>query len=58
VKKVLETVMARICQVKKELVKFGPHGKQSDYVNLDELLLDLKLGPDALEIPVPRCGPI
>jgi hypothetical protein len=25
-----------------------------DYVHLDDLLVDLKLTPDALEVPVPR----
>jgi hypothetical protein len=50
----LECVMARMCQVKAELVKFGPDGCQSDFLNLDELLLDLKLSPSALEVPIPR----
>ena len=46
--------MARLCQVKEQLFKFAPNGDCSDYLNLDELLLDLKLSPDALELPVPR----
>lgn len=54
IKKALSCTTARLCQVKHELFKFGPDGKQQDYLNLDELLLDLKLGPDALEIPIPR----
>lgn len=54
IKMVLECVMARLCQVKSELVKFGPDGSQSDFLNLDELLLDLKLSPSALEVPIPR----
>jgi hypothetical protein len=54
IKKSLETAMARIVQIKRELVRFGPNGKQSDYLNLEELLIDLKLPPEAVEIPVPR----
>ena len=50
----LEVVMARICQIKKDLVKFGPNGRQSDFLSLEELLLDLKLSPSDLEIPIPR----
>lgn len=26
-----------------------------DFVQLDDLLIDLKLTPDVLEVPVPRC---
>jgi SpoVK/Ycf46/Vps4 family AAA+-type ATPase len=54
VKVALEVVMARLCQVKSELVKFGFEGQQSDFVNLDEYLLDLKLVPVDLELPIPR----
>lgn len=51
---VLEVVMARLCQVKAACVKFGPDGRQSDYLNLENYLLDLRLGPEALEVPIPR----
>lgn len=51
---ILEVVMARLTQVKAQCVKFGPDGRPSDYLNLENYLLDLKLGPEALEIPIPR----
>ena len=51
---ILEVVMARITQVKAQCVKFGPDGRATDYLNLENYLLDLKLGPEALEIPIPR----
>ena len=67
---VLDVVMARLCQVKQELYRFTPEGNvylkksdkeqwciarsQGDYLILDELILDLKLSPDKLEIPIPR----
>lgn len=53
-KLILEVVMARLCQVKAACVKFGPEGRQSDYLNLENYLLDLKQGPEALEVPIPR----
>ena len=27
---------------------------QSDYINIDEILMEMKLTPKALEIPIPR----
>lgn len=51
---VLEVVMARLCQVKSQCVKFGPDGRATDYLNLENYLLDLKLGPEALEVPIAR----
>jgi hypothetical protein len=42
----LEVVMARLCQVKAQCVKFGPDGRQTDYLNLENYLLDLKMGPE------------
>eukprot|EP00743_Colponemidia_sp_Colp-15_P001010 GILK01001116.1.p1 GENE.GILK01001116.1~~GILK01001116.1.p1 ORF type:complete len:850 (-),score=212.62 GILK01001116.1:85-2634(-) len=53
IKQVLESTMARICQIKSELVFFNPRPK-SDYVHLDDVLVDLKLNPDILEISVPK----
>ena len=63
VKQVLEVVMARVIELKHELVKWNP--PQSclqtspernfpwEYVNLDDILVDLKLPPETLEVPVP-----
>jgi len=48
--------MIRMCEVKQDLVYYNIHGGsvRSEFVHLDELLIDLKLNEDALEIPVPR----
>jgi hypothetical protein len=53
-KLLLEVVMARLCQVKAQCIKFGPEGRPSDYLHLENYLLSLRLGPSALEVPIPR----
>jgi hypothetical protein len=53
IKKVLESTICRICEMKKDMVLFNPRPK-SLYVHLDQLLFDLKYDPSILEIPVPR----
>ncbi len=50
VKKALNGTMGRLLRIKSWLVK---HKKQP-YVNLDDILVDLKLTPDVLELPVPN----
>eukprot|EP00002_Diphylleia_rotans_P026653 TRINITY_DN5325_c0_g1_i5.p1 TRINITY_DN5325_c0_g1~~TRINITY_DN5325_c0_g1_i5.p1 ORF type:complete len:488 (-),score=127.89 TRINITY_DN5325_c0_g1_i5:1424-2887(-) len=47
---VLEAVIGRILELHDVLVK----QQQTDFVSLDDILLDLKLPPDALDLPVPR----
>ena len=32
----------------------GHKAPQSDFIQLDDLLIDLKLNEDALEVPIPR----
>ena len=66
VKKVVELVIRRIIELKHDLVKWNPPnsfvrirvGPEEafpwEYVNLDDILVDLKLLPDTLEIPVPK----
>jgi hypothetical protein len=54
IKVALETVMARLVQVKAEVVRFGPDGAQLEYVNFDELLVEQRLAPRDLEVPRPR----
>lgn len=57
VKEMLENVMVRLCELKRELVfnNVVKHkAPQSDFIHLDELLIDLKLNEDALEVPIPR----
>jgi hypothetical protein len=53
IKQILESSIARICEIKKDLVLFNPR-PGSIYVHLDHLLFDLKYAPSVLEIPVPR----
>jgi len=66
VKRVLELVIRRILELKGDLVKWNPPntflrmpaGVESafpwEYVHLDDILVDLKLSPDTLDVPVPR----
>ena len=53
IKRVLESTICRICEVKKDLVLFNPR-PASLYVHLDQILFDLKYDPSIIEIPVPR----
>ena len=53
IKKVLESSICRICEIKKFLV-FYNFRAGSIYVHLDGLLFDLKYDPSVIEIPVPR----
>ena len=66
VRKVLELVIKRVIELKHDLVKWNPPnayvrlpgGKEEafpwEYVHLDDILVDLKLSPETLEIPVPK----
>jgi len=53
IKRVLESTITRICEMKKDLIIFNPRPK-SIYVHLDQLLFDLKYDPSIIEIPVPQ----
>jgi hypothetical protein len=65
IKLVLELVLSRVLELKAMLVKWQPAhpslvapGAEGplpwEYVNLDDVLVDLKLPPKVLEVPVPR----
>ncbi|CAM9614506.1 unnamed protein product [Laminaria digitata] len=67
VKMVLELVIRRVLELKHELVKWNPPNVDVrfpppapaqpfpwDYVNLDDILVDLKLSPDTLDVAVPH----
>lgn len=64
VKQVLEVVATRVVELKHLLVKWHPPNPDVvtqpersfpwEYVNLDAILVDLKLPPETLEIPVPH----
>eukprot|EP00297_Palpitomonas_bilix_P017871 CAMPEP_0113878750 /NCGR_PEP_ID=MMETSP0780_2-20120614/6859_1 /TAXON_ID=652834 /ORGANISM="Palpitomonas bilix" /LENGTH=161 /DNA_ID=CAMNT_0000865261 /DNA_START=105 /DNA_END=587 /DNA_ORIENTATION=- /assembly_acc=CAM_ASM_000599 len=47
---VLEAVMGRMLEIKDFLIRL----RKSQYINLDDILVDLKLIPEILELPVPR----
>ncbi|WIA42292.1 hypothetical protein OEZ86_008306 [Tetradesmus obliquus] len=49
--KALEACMGRMLEIRHWLVKLN---RGLDFVQLDDLLVDLKLTPDVLEVPVPR----
>jgi hypothetical protein len=67
VKQVLELVIRRILELKCDLVKWNPPNSYVkiphpfpeepfswEYVHLDDILVDLKLSPEMLEIPIPK----
>lgn len=66
VKSILELVIRRVLELKNDLVKWNPpnsyvkipQGPEEafpwEYVHLDDILVDLKLSPEMLEIPVPK----
>lgn len=67
VKVVLELVLRRLLELQHLLVKWNPPSPSLrppptlpevpfpwDYVNLDDILVDLKLPPETLDIPIPR----
>jgi IQ and AAA domain-containing protein len=67
IKMVLELVIRRVLELKHELVKWNPPPSDVrlplpcpeeafpwEYVNLDDILVDLKLPPETLDVPVPR----
>lgn len=45
-----------MCEVKQNVIKYSTHASnpQTDYINLDDILIDLKLTPKALSLPLPR----
>lgn len=51
IKKALESCIGRLLEIKSWMVKLN---QLNDVVQLDDILVDLKLTPDVLEIPVPR----
>ena len=66
VKKVLELVIRRVIELKADLVKWNPPnayvrmpvGSEEafpwEYIHLEDMLIDLKLSPTSLEVPVPK----
>lgn len=66
VRKVLELVIRRVIELKCDLVKWNPPNAYVrmpvgleeafpwEYVHFDDILVDLKLSPTTLEVPVPK----
>ncbi|XP_030640603.1 dynein regulatory complex protein 11 [Chanos chanos] len=50
IREVLDGVMGRVLELKNEMVE----KEYSEYHYMDDVLIDLKLTPDFLEIPIPR----
>lgn len=53
---ILKKTLGRVLEIKDDLIMFNTHTKavNSRFINLDELLFDLKIMPDKFEIPIPR----
>ena len=54
----LELCMARVCQLRQDLLLYSSSQPSAlstpDHVHLDGFLTSLRLSPDALEVPIPR----
>lgn len=50
-RKALEACLGRMLEIRHWMVKLN---KGLDFVSLDDILVDLKLGPEVLEVPVPK----
>ena len=55
-KEMLQNVIVRMCEVKQLLIRYSTQTNiiQSDYINIDEILAEMKLTPKALKVPIPR----
>ena len=61
--RILKITMCRVVELKHRLVKWNPPNMDVrnskdpfpwEYVNLDEILVDLKLPPETIEVPIPH----
>lgn len=55
-REMLDNVVVRMCEAKQNIIRYSNHisNPQTDYINLDDVLIDLKLTPKAMAIPLPR----
>lgn len=51
VRLILDACIGRMLELKFQIVRHC-----GEYINYDDALVDLKLTPDVLEIPIPRCA--
>lgn len=57
VREILDSTIVRLCETKYQLVKYNTscdYAIKSEYVQLDEIIMDLKLAPSSTEITIPR----
>ena len=54
IKRIVESTMLRIVEIKSLMSECYPTRKGTMYIHLDQLLFDLKYDPSVIEIPVPR----
>ncbi|KAG2497810.1 hypothetical protein HYH03_004081 [Edaphochlamys debaryana] len=50
-RKALEACIGRMLEIRHWMVRLN---RGLDFINLDDILVDLKLGPEVLEVPVPK----
>lgn len=55
-KEMLENVIVRMCEVKQNLIRYSTQTNivQSDFINVDEILSEMKLTPKALTVSIPK----
>lgn len=55
-KEMLENVIVRMLEVKQNLIRYSTQTNiiQSDFINIDEILNEMKLTPKALRVPIPK----
>jgi hypothetical protein len=57
IKNFLENLIVRVCQIKKELIIYNnpiPDVQGISYIFFDDFLIDMKLEPEALNLPIPK----
>lgn len=56
IKTMLDSTMTRLLEIRKDLIMYNTKTKalNSDFINMDELLFEGKILPDALEVPIPK----
>jgi len=52
IKTILEATIVRILEIKEAMIFYNPR-KRCLYVNIDDLLSDLKVDPSRIEMPIP-----
>jgi len=53
IKTILEATIVRVLEIKEAMIFYNPR-KRCLYVNIDDLLSDLKVDPSRIEMPIPH----